>query len=148
MDLPEIKWLYPRTKGFSVRSLVRFCGIKSIQKTSRLSAREVDIVVSGAVAKVSKYGLCGSMWQHCSASAACIWWPRFDSSPWLIFSFFPWNSSKAMHAIFNWKHTRQTLILIPHPIQYTSLACKSDGQQLLHGHHPPVSQQQFSCPDS
>lgn len=49
--------LYPGAKGFGVRSVRRFCCLNNIRRTSRLSDGEVDIVVSGAVAKVSAYRL-------------------------------------------------------------------------------------------
>ncbi len=47
-----LKELNQVSKGFSVRSVQRFCTEKNIHKTSRLAAQEVDKVVSDAVAKV------------------------------------------------------------------------------------------------
>ena len=44
-------------RGFSVRSIQRFCHEKGIHKTSRLSAAAVEHVVSKAVAKVI-VGIC------------------------------------------------------------------------------------------
>lgn len=52
----HLQGLYPESKGFSVRSLQRFCSEKNIHKTSRLGAQEVDVVVADAVAKVSYRG--------------------------------------------------------------------------------------------
>ena len=53
----HLKGLYPGVRGFSVRSIERFCGAKNIHRTSRLKAGEVDIVVAGAIAKVSPLAL-------------------------------------------------------------------------------------------
>jgi hypothetical protein len=43
---------YPGVKGFSVRSIERFCSDKDIHKTSRLSTEDLDGAVTGAVAQV------------------------------------------------------------------------------------------------
>ena len=48
----ELKACYPGFKGFSVRSIERFCAEKEIHKSSRLSSSELERVVSTAVAKV------------------------------------------------------------------------------------------------
>ena len=48
----HLKEMYPGVRGFSVRSIERFCGEKNIHRTSRLKAPEVDVVVAGAIAKV------------------------------------------------------------------------------------------------
>lgn len=48
----HLQELYPGVRGFSVRSLERFCAAKNIHRTSRLKAKEVDSVVAGAVSKV------------------------------------------------------------------------------------------------
>ena len=45
--------LYPGERGFSVRSLERFCSTKGIHKTSRLSEPEIDTAVSDNITKVS-----------------------------------------------------------------------------------------------
>ena len=50
----HLQELYPGTKGISARSLRRFCSSRDIHRTSRLSEHEVDIVVSGAIAKVGE----------------------------------------------------------------------------------------------
>lgn len=49
----NLQELYTGIRGFSVRSLERFCAQKNIHRTSGLQTNEVDIVVAGAVAKVS-----------------------------------------------------------------------------------------------
>lgn len=43
---------YPGQKGFSVRSVVRFCSAKNIHKTSRIEKTDLDIAVQEAVEKV------------------------------------------------------------------------------------------------
>ena len=48
----ELKTYFPESKGFSLRSIERFCAEKNIHKTSRLSNNEVEQAVSEAVAKV------------------------------------------------------------------------------------------------
>ena len=48
-----LQHMYRGQRGFSVRSLERFCSAKGIHKTSRLSAQEVDTAVSDSIAKVS-----------------------------------------------------------------------------------------------
>ena len=48
----ELKTCFPESKGFSLRSIERFCAEKNIHKTSRLSNTEVEQAVSEAVAKV------------------------------------------------------------------------------------------------
>lgn len=48
----HLQELYPGMRGFSIRSLERFCSNKGIHKTSRLSAGQIDEVVGEAVAKV------------------------------------------------------------------------------------------------
>ena len=50
-----LQQLYPGIRGFSVRSLERFCSTNGIHKTSRLSGQEVDAAVSDAIAKVCFY---------------------------------------------------------------------------------------------
>jgi len=47
-----LQQLYPGSRGFSVRSLERFCSTKGIHKISRLCEQEVDTAVSDAIAKV------------------------------------------------------------------------------------------------
>ena len=44
---------FPRTKGFSARSLRRFCSLKDIHRTSRLERRSLDRAVTEAIIKVS-----------------------------------------------------------------------------------------------
>ena len=44
---------YPGEKGFSTRSLERFCSLKGIHKTSRLSDQELDTAVDEHITKVS-----------------------------------------------------------------------------------------------
>lgn len=48
----HLQQLYPGIRGFSVRSLERFCGAHCIHRTSRLKAQQVDTIVAGAIAKV------------------------------------------------------------------------------------------------
>lgn len=48
----DLKATFPGEKGFSIRSIERFCHEKGIHKTSRLSDEAVEQVVSEAVAKV------------------------------------------------------------------------------------------------
>ena len=43
---------FPGVRGFSIRSVSRFCQEKGIHKTSRLSQAEVEHVVAEGVAKV------------------------------------------------------------------------------------------------
>ena len=42
----------PGQRGFSVRSIERFCGNKGIHKTSRIDDRSLDVAVSTATAMV------------------------------------------------------------------------------------------------
>lgn len=49
----HLKEIYPGVKGFSVRSIERFCQEKNIHKTSRLKPRQVDTLVAGAISEVS-----------------------------------------------------------------------------------------------
>ncbi len=42
----------PGQRGFSVRSIERFCGHKDIHKTSRIDDRSLDVAVSTATAMV------------------------------------------------------------------------------------------------
>ena len=48
----ELRGLYPGRRGFSIRSIERFCNDKDIHKTSRLSEAAVEEAVVEAVAKV------------------------------------------------------------------------------------------------
>ena len=43
---------YPGIRGFSIRSIERFCQEKGIHKTSRLSQTEIKEAVAAGVAKV------------------------------------------------------------------------------------------------
>ncbi len=43
---------YPGRKGFSVRSLERFCSAKRIHRTGRVGTECLDVAVSDAIAKV------------------------------------------------------------------------------------------------
>ena len=43
---------YPGQRGFSVRSIERFCGNKGIHKTSRIDDRSLDVAVSTATSMV------------------------------------------------------------------------------------------------
>ena len=43
---------FPGVRGFSIRSIERFCEEKGIHKTSRLSQAEVEHAVAAGVAKV------------------------------------------------------------------------------------------------
>ena len=48
----ELQANFPGERGFSVRSIERFCSEKGIKKMSQLSDREVDMIVSEAIAQV------------------------------------------------------------------------------------------------
>ena len=48
----ELQSLYPGRRGYSIRSIERFCHDKEIHKTSRLSEAAVEEAVIEAVAKV------------------------------------------------------------------------------------------------
>ena len=48
----ELKTMFPEKRGFSVRSVTRFCAYHNIHKTSRMSQDEVDHAVNQAVLKV------------------------------------------------------------------------------------------------
>ena len=48
----HLQQAYPGQRGFSVRSLERFCGAAGIHKTARLSEHELDKAVADAIAKV------------------------------------------------------------------------------------------------
>jgi len=48
----RLKARFPGTRGFSARSIRRFCQEKGIQKTSRLSQADVEEVVAEGVSKV------------------------------------------------------------------------------------------------
>ncbi len=53
----ELIATYPGEKGFSERSVRRFCQDKNIHKTSRMSQPEVNRAVAQAVLKVSTVGM-------------------------------------------------------------------------------------------
>ena len=55
----ELRGLYPGRRGYSIRSIERFCHDNAIHKTSRLSEAAVEEAVAEAVAKV-----CTSL-MHC-----------------------------------------------------------------------------------
>lgn len=48
----DLKAAYSGSRGFSVRSIQRFCVDKGIHESSRLSSSELEQVVSTTVAKV------------------------------------------------------------------------------------------------
>ena len=48
----HLQQLYPNGKGYSIRSIGRFCSANGIHKTSRFTSVELDSAVSGAIAKV------------------------------------------------------------------------------------------------
>ena len=50
-----LQQLYPGSRGYSVRSLERYCSEADIHRTSRLSEYHVDIHVSQAMQRVSSY---------------------------------------------------------------------------------------------
>ena len=50
----HLQHAYPGQRGTSVLSLERFCSVKGIHKTARLSTQHLDEVVSDAIAKVRK----------------------------------------------------------------------------------------------
>ena len=52
----ELTRTFPGERGFSARSVRRFCQEKNIHKTSRMSAPEVNSAVQEAVLKVSVCG--------------------------------------------------------------------------------------------
>ena len=49
-----LKMTYPGRRGFSLRSIQRFCQAKSIYRTSRLSSTDLDIAVSNAITNVCR----------------------------------------------------------------------------------------------
>ena len=51
----HLQQTYPGTKGFSERSLQRFCSEKDIHKTSRVDKDDLDVVVEAAINKVCSY---------------------------------------------------------------------------------------------
>lgn len=48
-----LQQVYPSERGFSIRSLERFCSLKDIHRTQRLTGSELDNAVSEAIGKVS-----------------------------------------------------------------------------------------------
>lgn len=50
-----LQQLYPGSRGYSVRSLERYCSEADIHRTSRLSEYRVDIHVSQGMQRVSSY---------------------------------------------------------------------------------------------
>ncbi len=44
---------YPGQRGFSIRSISRFCSDKDIHRTARLKKNELDPIVGEAIDKVS-----------------------------------------------------------------------------------------------
>ena len=48
----ELQRAFPDERGFSVRSIKRFCSEKSIKKTCNIDDQELDEVVSSAVSQV------------------------------------------------------------------------------------------------
>ena len=49
----ELQTAFPGKRGFSVRSVKRFCNEKSVRKTCNINDQELDEVVSSAVLQVS-----------------------------------------------------------------------------------------------
>lgn len=49
----HLQELYPETRGFSIRSIERFCSEHSIHKTSRAADSEIDEAVHGAIERVN-----------------------------------------------------------------------------------------------
>lgn len=47
-----LQQIFPGRKGYSIRSIQRFCSDHNIHKTSRLNSSELDSVVLGAICKV------------------------------------------------------------------------------------------------
>lgn len=47
-----LKTMHPGERGFSIRSIERFCGDKGISKTTKLCNQELDEIVRDAVDKV------------------------------------------------------------------------------------------------
>ena len=50
-----LKQLYPNCKGFSVRSLQRYCEYENIHRTSRINDVVLDEIVKESVAQVNKF---------------------------------------------------------------------------------------------
>ena len=46
---------FPGERGFSLRSVERFCNQKGIRKTSEINDQELDIVINEAVSQVANY---------------------------------------------------------------------------------------------
>lgn len=59
-----LQQMYPGQKGFSVRSLQRYCSEESIHKTSRLSVRELNEVVQESVIQVHQYYMISYLQLH------------------------------------------------------------------------------------
>ena len=53
----ELKQRYPGRRGFSVRSLERFCSLKAIKRISVMNDQSLDEVVMEAVAKVHRMSI-------------------------------------------------------------------------------------------
>ena len=49
--------MYPQQKGFSLRSIQRFCAEKDIHKSTRLDTNSLDEVVEDAIKKVCILGI-------------------------------------------------------------------------------------------
>ena len=48
----QFKEAFPGERGFSVRSVERFCNHKGIRKTSEIDDQELDMIISEAVSQV------------------------------------------------------------------------------------------------
>ena len=48
----HLQSLYPGVRGFSIRTIQRFCAARKIHRTSRLDTEEVEQAVAEAVQKV------------------------------------------------------------------------------------------------
>ena len=50
----ELQEKYPRTRGFSPRSVERFCVEQGIKRSSRLNQKDLSIIVASAVSQVRR----------------------------------------------------------------------------------------------
>ena len=59
----ELQQSFPGEKGFSVRSIERFCSKKGISKTSDIDDQDLDEVISSAILQVKAW-LCQICYVH------------------------------------------------------------------------------------
>ena len=73
----ELQQCFPGEKGYSVRSIKRFCSEKGIRKTSDIDQQELDEVVSSAVLQVEASDkLCYACHTYVHALIHCYMIPK------------------------------------------------------------------------